>query len=245
MKLEEEIITQLALIGLKHTSILNSFKMSQNQQRKTKKKQKKVQKQMTLNSGPFSHPRQIPNYNLKHRCRMRFLVSATLTAQQISWNNLIDTVNFVTAAVSLYNIFRSVKINEIEIWDTSALGAASSLALLWNESDTNLSGDQKMVTDISMGVVPAHIRSKPPIGTLSREWHIGAGPNTTNAFAIWTSASAVVDVDLSFKSGTTGVSNGANVACVGGIIGAVAFRGLDGLAVLTSKFLCPIGVYQL
>jgi len=90
---------------------------------------------------------------------MRFLVSATLTAQQISWNNLIDTVNFVTAAVSLYNIFRSVKINEIEIWDTSALGAASSLALLWNESDTNLSGDQKMVTDISMGVVPAHIRS--------------------------------------------------------------------------------------
>jgi hypothetical protein len=215
--------------------------MSQQKQRKKNKKNKNKQ----VYQEPFQHPRQLPNYGLSHRMRMRFLVGNTLTAQQITWVNLIDTIGFVANATGLYNIFRAVKLNFVEIWDTSALGAASSLAILFNESDTNLSGDQKMITDISMGVVPAHIKCKPPKSSLSKEWHIGAGPNTTNAFALWTSASAVVDVDLSFRSGTTGTVNGAQNACVGGTVGAVAFRGLDGLAVATTKFICPIGVYQL
>jgi len=218
--------------------------MSQNKLRKNKKKKSKKVAQQTSNNA-FSHPMQLPTYAVVHHARMRFLVNAAITAQQISWVNLIDTINFVTTATSVYNVFRAVKLNFVEMWDTSALGAASSLAIIFNETDTNLSSNQNMITDISMGVIPAHVKARPPNKSLSREWHIGAGPNNTNAFALWTSASAVIDVDLSFKSGTTGTSNGAQNACAGGVVGALAFRGLDRLAVAGTKFLCPIGVYQL
>lgn len=212
-------------------------------QKKNKKKGNGGQNQS--GQQPFSHPKSIMSYGVTHRKTMRFLIGNTLTAQVITYKNLIDTICFTTAATSLYTLFRAVKINSVEMWDTSALGAASSLALLFNENDTNLSGTQKMITDISMGVIPAHLKARPERRSLSSEWHIGAGPNNTQAFTLWASASCVIDVDLSFKSGTTGTSDGAFNACVGAVVGALAYRGLDGLAVATTKFICPIGVYQL
>jgi hypothetical protein len=213
--------------------------------RQKKNKKKRNVSQNNSEKQPFNHPAQILNYGIQHRKKMRFLVNAAITAQVITYKNLIDTICVVTAATSVFTLFRAVKINNIEMWDTSALGSASSLGLLWNENDSNLSGTQKMITDISMGVIPAHLKSKPSRHELSSEWHIGAGPNNTQAFALWSSASCVIDVDLSFKSGTTGTTDGAFNACVGGNVGAVAFRGLDGLATAATKFICPIGVYQL
>lgn len=213
--------------------------------RRPLKKGPKKLKNKERNSMPFSHPKQLGNYGIAQTKRLRYLVGAALSGQQITYKNLIDTVCVCTAATSLYCLFRAVKIISVEMWDTSALGAASSVAVLFNENDANLSGTQKMITDISMGVIPAHLKAKPEPESLSSEWHIGAGPNTTQAFALWCSASCVIDVVLDFKSGTTGTSDGAFNACVGGGVGAIAFRGLDGLATAATKFICPIGVNQL
>jgi len=217
--------------------------------KKTRRSKKKSKKQLTTTKGgstaSFDHPRQISGYGITHRKRMRFLVGAAITAQVITYSNLIDTIGFVWSATGGYNVFRSVKVNFIEMWDTSALGAASSLGFLFAENDANESGTQQMITDISLGVIPAHLKASPSKQSLTSKWHAGFGPNNTTAFTLWASASCIIDVDLSFVASATGAVNGTANALVGANVGAIFYRGLDGLAVATTKFICPIGVYQL
>jgi len=194
----------------------------------------------------FFHPPPIPSYTLQHRCRMRFIVIATLAGQSITWSNLIDTIGFVASATSGYNVFREVKVNEIEVWDIAAnQGAVSTISVLWNENDSNQAGDGRLVSDMSLGVVPAHVRTRPTKNSLSSKWHIGFGPNTVNAFQISASGGCVIDVDLSYRGNGTGQVNGEALALVGGIVGATFWRGLDGLAVATTKFIANTPIYQL
>lgn len=208
-----------------------------------------MQKTQRVNGGStgavFAHPPMLKVYPIVHRCRMRFIVTSVLAGQNISWNNLIDTIGVLASATAFYNLFREVKVNEIEMWDiASTQGGVSTLGVLWNENDSNQAGDGRLVTDMSLGVVPAHIRTGPSKDGISSKWHVGFGPNTVNAFSLTASGGCVIDVDLSFRGSAAGQANGANAAAVGGVVGATAWRGLDGLPVLTTKFIANGPVYQ-
>jgi hypothetical protein len=213
---------------------------------KPKPKQKQLMVRSNSLASPFQHPPMLRVYPLFYRQRMRFIVSAALLNAPITYNNLCDTIGIVTTATSFFNLFREVKINQIEMWDLGASqGVVSTLGVLWNENDANLASDGRMVSDMSLGVVPAHVKTRPSKDTLSSEWHVGFGPNITNAFALTASGGCVIDVDLSFRGSSSGQTNGAANACVGGVVGATAWRGLDGLAVAATKFIVNGPLYQL
>lgn len=212
-----------------------------------RQKPKKTQRANGGSTGAvFAHPPMLVQYPVHMRQKLRFIVTAVLANASITYNNLIDTVGIVTTATSLFNLFREVKINSIEMWDLGASqGVVSTLGVLWNENDTNLASAGRLISDMSLGVVPAHVKTKPLKDTLSSQWHVGFGPNNTNAFALTASGGCVIDVDLSFRGSSSGQANGAAVACVGGVVGATAWRGLDGLAVATTKFIANGPIYQL
>jgi hypothetical protein len=220
------------------------FKMSTRRQKKNKKKIKRNDGGRIQRLIPCPPP--INDYALTCRKRLRFTLVTNLSGSIVTWSNLIDTIGFSIAANSGYNLFRAVRINFIEIWDAaSTQGNINSVSITWSENDSNLGGGLSTVSDTSMSIEPCHVKAKPPKGTLSSEWHVGFGPNITPAFTLTASGSAVIDVDLSFRSSTSGAANGEANALVGAVVGTVFWRGLDGLAAAASKYSVPAGIYQL
>jgi len=212
---------------------------------KEKQRKQAYAEQQRRDGEAILHPPTLPDYAITHRKKLRFLVNATLTQQVITYSNLVDTVCIVATSTSLYNLFRAVRVLSVEMWDSALSNAISSIGILFGENDSNQGGTQCMTTDTSLGIQPAHLFKKPAKGSLSSQWHVGFGPNTTQAFVLWCSASCIIDVHLEFRSSSIGSANGAALACVGGVVGAVAYRGLDGLAIATTKFLPPVSVYSL
>jgi len=216
---------------------------------KVEQPRKNVKKTQRRNGGStgavFLHPKPEPSYELTYRKKIRWIVSSALAQASYTYNNLIDMVGIAATATSGYNLFRMVRCHSVEIYDIGATqGAVSSCSVLWNESDGNQGGGGRLVSDMSFGVVPGHVKAYPPMDSPTRNFHVGFGPNTTNCFQLTCSAGSVIDIDVEYRGSTNGQVNGENLALVGAVVGATFWRGLDGLAVATSKFTNPM-IYQL
>jgi len=207
---------------------------------------KKTQRRNGGSTGAvFLHPKMEPSYEVTYRKKIRWITLNNLAQANYTWSNLIDMIGVAVTATSGYNLFRMVRLHSVEVFDIGATqGAVSSCAVAFNENDTNQGGSGTFFSDMSFGVVPGHVKAIPPQDSLTSKWHVGFGPNTVNAFQLTCSSGSVIDIDVEYKGSTTAQVNGEALALVGAVVGATFWRGLDGLAVATSKFTNPM-VYQL
>jgi len=180
-----------------------------------------------------THPPKIPQMNVAHGVRMRFICAAAAAQANITYQNLLDTFLIVTSATVAYDLFQSVRLRAVEIWATPILGQATTTQVVFVGSSASDDGSSKIVTDTSMGIQPAHIRATP--GRLSPQalWQNAASASV--AFQITCPAGSVIDLELSFKN-RFGAVVAAQNAVVGGATGSVVNRGFDGLAIATTKF---------
>jgi hypothetical protein len=186
------------------------------------------------------HPPMISSFNVVHGTTLRFVnVSSAASGLQISWQNLLDTILFSTTAVVGHDLFQLVKIRGIKVWGILSLGTEASITVgFLNDSVIGQVGDLKLHTDTSMGMEPAYVSCKPARLSQSAQFQPSSA---STAFTLTCPVGSVVDVDLSFKN-LPGAAVAAQNALVGATVGALYFRGLDGVAVSGSQFALPSGI---
>jgi len=179
----------------------------------------------------ISHPPSINGYEVRHNTRLRFTSNAAITGSVITFQNLLDTILVATTAIAVYDLFATVKVRAVEVWSVPALGTASTVSVLFDGATAGSIGDQKLHTDTSMGIEPAHVRAVPQKMSLAANYQISAA---AAAFFLTCPSGSVVDVELSFI-GAYDVPKLAQNASVGASIGATLLRGLDGLAIAATQ----------
>jgi hypothetical protein len=180
----------------------------------------------------ITHPPPIKSYGITHTTRLRFVTNATvLTA--ITYQNLLDIVLVGQLATTLVDLFYGVRINSIEMWSLPAIGAASTVTLIYSGATVGASGDQKTHTDTSMGIEPAHVKARPDPRTQAGQFQPSS---TAVAFTISAPTGTVLDVSLTFRNPIEGSATAAQNAGVAVTISALYYRGLDGKAAAATSY---------
>jgi hypothetical protein len=175
----------------------------------------------------IAHPPQIHSYGITRDVRIRFVSNAAF-AGNITFQNLLDLILIGVSATTLVDLFFAVRINSVELYSLAAVGGANTVVLIYDGATVGASGDQKVHTDTSMGIEPAHVKAAPDRLTQAGQFQ----PSSANtAFILQVPTGTVIDVSLSFRNPVDGAtpvaSQNAGVAVV---VGEVFYRGLDGKA---------------
>jgi hypothetical protein len=182
----------------------------------------------------------IPNVAIDHVVKVRYVSTAT-TSLGISYRNLLDSILVATTATAGAQLFDLVKIRRVEMWCYNPSGVATITLQFVGRTD-GLIGDDKSHTDTSMGLEPAYLSAKPDARSQASQFQQS---NTAVAFNIYCPIATVVDLHLSFRTAMEGVSaTSVQQALVAGSAGLVYYRGFDGLATASTKFL-PQGTPQI
>jgi hypothetical protein len=173
------------------------------------------------------------NPQLHQRIKLRFTATAGVSAQQISWDNILATMLFASSTTAGFKLWDQVRILGIEMWAPSASAGATPahLALGFNGNTAGTRGDGKIHAATSMSFEPAYLKCKPSKMSQAAQWQSTAADN---AFIITVTAGAVIDLDVEFKNDDSVPV--ASVALVAATAGEVYHRGLDGLAIATTNF---------
>lgn len=168
-----------------------------------------------------------------HRQRMRFQCTTGGT-QNVTYQNLLDTMLVATSATAVYEIFDVVRIRAVELWAASTtLGTPLTVGVQFNGEFTGgLSGDGRIISDTVMGTEPAHVLAKPDKRSASFQWNAST---IIVACTLTVPTGAIIDFDLEFKNSVSAPQLAQNVA-VGATVGQFYYRGLDGVAYATTKF---------
>jgi len=193
------------------------------------------------NSNLRMHPPQINGYEITHSKTLRFTATAAATNTAITFTNLLNTIGIVSAATQGYLLFDQVKIRRVRVWGISALGTPSSVSVTFVGGSAGLQGDLVLHQDTSLGFEPAFVSAVPSSMCTCAFWQTVIG---TTAFILTCPAGSTIDCDLSFRD-TPGNTQAATGALVAGTVGAVYYRGLDGIAIATTNFPPPVGIYSL
>jgi len=187
----------------------------------------------------ISHPPAIDNPQLTHGVTLRYVSNVDLQDQLITYQALINTMTLAQTATLGSSLFKAVKIRKVKVWSSGITNQSlNTVVVEFRGQGTDISGDRKMHTDISMGVQPAHLNVRPQKESYNDFFQISS--NQT-AFALTCPANSVIDVDLTFRSEFGALNN--SIVLVGATPGVLYFRGLDDLPVASSKLLpavCPL-----
>jgi hypothetical protein len=198
---------------------------------------KQQNKRSGSNRGPrrdlISHPPPIQP-QLKHRQKFRYVVTGTpAVGTDIGFGGLLDAMIVATTAVTAYQLFDAVKVEQVEVWALPAVGGTAQVSVQFSGSAAGLTGDGAVHSDNSMGIEPAHVRCRPQKMSQAAQWQNSAHGGL--AFEITAPVGAVIDVDLSFRT-IASQAPVASAAIVAGTTGEVYYRGMDGLAIAATQF---------
>jgi len=180
----------------------------------------------------ISHPPAIQEYAVRHGTRLRFVTNTTV-GQAITYQNLLDTLLMAATTTTGFDMFEAVKVRSVEAWCDQTAGNAATIQVIFDGVSVGSVGDQRMHTDTSMGIQPAHVKCRPSSKSLASLFQLSS--NNT-AFYIGCPSGTVVDVELTFVQSTTLTAVATQNVLVGAVPGAPYWRGLDGLATATTKF---------
>jgi hypothetical protein len=183
-----------------------------------------------------THPPSIGSYGITHTTRLRFTSNAAFSGN-ITFQNLLDAIVLAQSALNLYDLFHTVKVRRVQVWAIPAQGTTTSVQVAFAGISTQWAGDAAVHTDTSMGIQPAYVSARPAPKSVAADFQQSA---TNTAFNLVCPIGSVIDVSLSFRN-IPGYANLASNASVGATVGAISFRGLDGLAAATSKFVPAVG----
>jgi len=182
--------------------------------------------------GLIPHPPPLQDMGLKREVRLRFLTNAAF-AGQITFENLLDCINVAATATTAYDLFYAVRVKEVEIWANALANASATVSLVFNGTTAGGLGDQKLHTDSSMGIEPAHVKARPAPMSLAAMYQIATA---SNAFDLVLPMGSIIDVSLSYRNPFLGNQVTVQNAPVAATAGVLYARGLDGQAAATSKF---------
>jgi hypothetical protein len=178
------------------------------------------------------HPPPIASLGITHSVKLRFITNTAVNQTAITFQNLLDLINVALTTVTASQLFVRVRVRAVEMWATPVLGAATTVQVEFVGSAAGDQGDGRIATDTSMGIEPAHVRTRPaPRSGVA----LFQGTSTNTAFTLTCPSGTVVDVELSFR-GLPGIFTATQNAPVGAVAGAWYYRGLDGLALGATVF---------
>ncbi len=191
-------------------------------------------KQLVVDPRERGPPQFMSTVQSSHKFRF---TAAAASSVIITRAQLLNLISMATTTTNQYRVIAAIKLNRVEAWvNPPVLGAASSqVALEWmgTYAPTNT------VADSSMGVSPAHIRTKPPKESSASWWSLSGTNESTELFAFTFSIGAIIDIDVSINfvesEGATAAENGTAAAST---VGRVYYNYLDGFA---TKRLAPVG----
>lgn len=200
--------------------------------RQNKQSKRRGQNPRAGGSQLIPHPPQLADMGLKREVRLRFNANAAFSGP-ISYQNLLDILNVAATATTAFDLFTQVKIKAIEVWANALANASATATVIFDGTVAGSVGDQKIHTDSSMGIEPAHVRAVPARLSLAAMYQASTA---ATAFYLNVPSGAVVDVSLSYRNPLIGTTTATQNAPVAATAGVVYVRGLDGLANATSKF---------
>jgi len=205
---------------------------------KMTKPQKKGARRATGKQVSLLHPPQI-NMVPQGTKTLRFQGTSS-NREQITAQNLLDTVLFASTATVGFDVYQAFRIKYIEMWSVSLTGSASTMSLVYNESNGSIDSPGFVYSDTTIGVAePSHLKAIPPKGSAAAMWQTSAN---INLFQVSAPNACVIDICfeyIMFSSGSVQAQN----ALVAAIAGSVYGRGLDGLAAATSTLPMVAGTY--
>jgi hypothetical protein len=204
-------------------------------------KKSRAQPQARSNRGTRSgqmipHPPPLGDFGIKRDVRVRFRANAAFTGS-ITFQNLLDIFNMAATAATAFDLFLSVKIKAIEVWCNALTNDTATVTVVFDGGVAGIVGDQKIHTDSSMGIEPAHIKARPARQTGAALFQLSSA---ANAFFITVPEGAIVDLELSFRQPLGGGTVATQNVPAAATAGVLYMRGLDGVAVAASKF-TPVG----
>jgi len=185
---------------------------------------------------------QIRNYDITCRRRLFYETNAQVTAVTITAQNIGDTQLIATSATQGYALFSAWKLRSVRMWAVpNTVGNPVQIAFEWFQNNGyGFSSRPVLHSCSSMGLdSPAVIFVKPEKTSLQAYWQTAGGG--ANFFTITCPPGTIIEVtlDCAMTDGT------ANAALQNPIAGATAgefyYRGLDGVALATTKFVPPAG----
>jgi len=178
-----------------------------------------------------SHPPSIPQLNIAHSVRMRYICNSG-TNQNVTYQNLLDTFLVASGATAVWDVFQAVRIRAVEAWAVPVIGNASTVEVQFLGNVAGQYGKPQVFTDTSMGIQPAHVRAVPARKSTLALWQQSS---TDVAFNLICPTGTVIDLELSFI-GRFGVPLAAQNVSAATSAGAFYIRGFDGLAIAATKF---------
>jgi hypothetical protein len=180
------------------------------------------------------------SYEVTHGTVMRFTVTAAVVNQNITFQNLGDTIAVATTAIAPFQLFQQVKLLRVSVWGILAQGASSTVEVLYPANNNpGLTGNSEIVTDTSLGVRPACVHAVPGRKTQAGDWQLST--SAAIAFKFTAPTGSVIDVAMTFRN-IPGTATACTNASVGATVGSVFYRGLDGLAVAATNLPPPVGI---
>lgn len=145
--------------------------------------------------------------------------------QNITFQNLLDTILMLTTTTTGFDIFYTVRLRKVEVWSIAAQGTPTTVRVVFDNSTLGQFGDQKIHTDTSMGIEPAHVLARPQPKSLLANFQLSSA---NPAFSIECPAGSVIDVAMDFRGIPAHPVPAQNAVAASGV-GSWYFRGLDGL----------------
>jgi hypothetical protein len=146
--------------------------------------------------GSLGHvPPFTPTIKFSHK--FRFVNGTASGTHTITRGNLLNSVLVATSTTTTVRVFEAVRVKHVEIWaNPTALGSApTSLSLEW----LGPYGPSTVVSDTTMGVSPAHIRTTPPASSSDRWWCMSGFNETDDLFTLILPVDCVIDVTLDIR----------------------------------------------
>jgi hypothetical protein len=176
-------------------------------------KQSKARKQKPVNAFP-------PQIDQKpiHNRKIRFTVTTAVVDAPIDRNDLLKLV-YTTSnnPVDGTTNWSAVQLRKVETWTVDNTGALASAALEWQSSR----GPSKLVLASGNINHPAHLSTKPPVGSLASFWSQvkdGAAVNAEVLFYLTLPIGTIIDLDVNFvaANGSIGAAECLNLVVVAG-----------------------------
>jgi len=127
----------------------------------------------------------------------RFSNAAGTGGSAINRRNLLNLILVATTATSTVRIIEGIRLSMVEMWaNPPALGSApTTLQIEWIGENS----PSTVISDTSMGVRPAHVRSSPPASSSNRWWSMSGSQETDQLFSLILPANTIVDVTVDMR----------------------------------------------
>jgi len=167
----------------------------------------------------------------------RFTTSSPI-ASSITRKNLLNLLQVATSTVTTIRPIQAIRLRAVEMWvEPLALGGAGASGVIeWMGENS----PSTLLSDTSVGVTPAHLRSTPPPSSSNRWWSISGSLESDVLFTVEASNGCTIDVRVELRFVDDEAPTAGDIPA-GATLGQWYYNLLDGIG----GSIPPIGGNQL